>query len=78
MSHCERIAFAMFKSDYPPHIASEMSLDRLPVIQKPMGDGIVGEVNLALDWDLNRESYLRLASAALFEINKIIAEREGS
>ena len=74
MSHCERIAFAMFKSDYPPHIASEMRLDRMPVLQADMGDGIVGEKNVALDWAFNRETYMRLAAAAVLEFNAIVEE----
>ncbi len=78
MSHCERLAFAMFKSTYPPHIASEMKLDSLPVIQKPLGDGFVGETDLALDWELNKDSYMRLANVVIIEINEIIAERQGS
>lgn len=78
MSLCERIAFAMFKSDYPPHIASEMQIDRLPVLQTNMGDDITGEMNTALDWALNRESYMRLAAAAVLEFNAIVAERAGS
>ncbi|WP_346915082.1 hypothetical protein [uncultured Roseibium sp.] len=66
------------KSTYPPHIAEEMKPGSLPVIQKPMGDGCIMEVNLALDWEFNRDSYMRLASAAIHEFNAIIAERQGA
>jgi hypothetical protein len=76
MNHCERLAFAMFKSGYPPHIAEEMKPGSLPVIQKPIGDGCTMEVNLALDWEFNRDSYMRMASAALLEFGKIIDEHQ--
>lgn len=75
MTSAERIAFAMFKSGYPPHIADEMKIESLGVIQTPLGDGCVGETNLALDWEFNRDSYIRLASAALIEIQAILEER---
>jgi|GEM_PF-6580352 len=75
MTTAERIAFAMFKSGYPPHIADEMKIECLGVVQRPLGDGSIGETNIALDWEFNRDSYIRLATAALTEIQTILEER---
>ncbi|EFO30956.1 cotf [Roseibium sp. TrichSKD4] len=65
----------MFRHDYPQHICEEMSLDNLPIVKRPMGDGVTMECNLALDWEFNREGYLRLADAAILEVNQIVEER---
>lgn len=75
MTSAERIAFAMFKSGYPPHIADAMKIESLGVIQTPLENGFVGEIDVALDWEFNRETYIRNASAALAEIEKILEER---
>lgn len=76
MSKVERIAFAMFKSGYPPHIANEMKLGSLPTVQNSLGEGLIGELDIGFDWELNKASYMRMAAAALLEVNEIVAERQ--
>ena len=77
MSYRERIAFAMFKSDYPDYVASEMKLDDLGVVEVPVVDNVTCKADLSLDWDMNKEDFLRHAEWALKEVNEIIAETHG-
>ncbi|UES58527.1 hypothetical protein GFK91_24600 [Roseibium aggregatum] len=74
MSHCERIAFAMFKSVHAPHVASTLTLDGLSTIEKPLSDD--SDTSLADDWKRRKPSYMRLAVAAMVEVNEITKERE--
>ena len=77
MTHVERIAFAMWKSGFPDHVSNDLSLETLGVVQKPLGGDCIGEQDLALDWQLNRDAFLKLAAAALVEIQAIIDEAQG-
>lgn len=76
MSHCERIAFAMFKSVHAPHVASTLTLDGLTKIEKPLSDDT--DTSLAEDWKRRKSSYMRLAATAILEVSEIAKERAGS
>lgn len=76
MSHCERIAFAMFKSVHAPHVASTLTLDDLSTIEKPLSDDT--DTSLAEDWKRRKPSYMRLAATAILEVSEIAKERAGS
>ena len=76
MSHCERIAFAMFKSVHAPHVASTLTLDGLTTIEKPLSDDT--DTSLAEDWKRRKSSYMRLAATAILEVSEIAKERAGS
>ena len=76
MSHCERIAFAMFKSVHAPHVASTLTLDSLSMIEKPLSDD--SDTSLAEDWKRRKPSYMRLAATAILEVSEIAKERAGS
>jgi hypothetical protein len=73
MSQLERIAFAMFKTVYAPHIASTLTVDNLSSAQKPLSEG--ADTSLAEDWKLRKPSYMRLAATAILEVNEIAKER---
>ena len=77
MTHVERIAFAMWKSGFPDHVQESLTSKSLGVLQKPLGDGCILEQDLLLDWQLNKDAFLKLASAALFEVQTIIDEIQG-
>ncbi|WJS05185.1 hypothetical protein [Roseibium aggregatum] len=76
MSHCERIAFAMFKSVHAPHVASTLTLDGLSTIEKPLSDDT--DTSLAEDWKRRKSGYMRLAATAILEVSEIAKERAGS
>ncbi|QFT70709.1 hypothetical protein FIU93_28250 [Labrenzia sp. THAF35] len=76
MSQLERIAFAMFKTVYAPHVASTLTLDGLSSVEKPLSADT--DTSLVEDWQKRRPSYMRLAAAAILEVNEIKKERAGS
>ena len=61
----EHIAFALWNDTNPAHLRADIKPDRLGEIVTPMGDGWMCRHNLALDWKLNRDSFLRRADIAL-------------
>ncbi|TYC53808.1 hypothetical protein FMN50_13625 [Rhodobacterales bacterium] len=76
MSYRERIAFALFRTSYPEDIAARMTLERMPVSQIRIDDHLMQEIDTRLDWDLKRDGYLKLADAALFELDAITREAD--
>lgn len=76
MSYRERIAFAMFKTSYPENIAAQMSLESMPVTRTRIDARLVQEVDTGLDWGKKRDRYLKLADAALLEIDALAHEAD--
>lgn len=76
MSYRERIAFAMFKTSYPETIAANMSLENMPVTRTRIDTHLVQEVDTRLDWGKKRDRFLKLADAALLEIDAIASETD--
>jgi len=76
MSYRERIAFALFKTAYPEDVAETMTLEHMPVTRTPIDDHLVQEVDTRLDWEKNRDRYLKLANAALLELDAIANEAD--
>jgi Arc/MetJ family transcription regulator len=76
MSYRERIAFALFKTAYPEDIAATMTLERMPVTRTPIDDHLIQEVDTRLDWEKKRDRYLKLADAALLELDAIATEAD--
>lgn len=71
----ERIAFAMFKTDYPSQRRKDIQIDQLGAIEADVGKGVTVRADLTIDWNANRQDYLRKADAALREFDCIVAER---
>jgi hypothetical protein len=76
MSYRERIAFALFKTSYPEDIAATLTLEHMPVTRTPIDDHLVQEVDTRLDWEKKRGRYLKLADAALLELDAIANEAD--
>jgi len=74
MSYRERIAFALFRTSYPEDIAAKMTLEHMPVSRTRIDDRLVQEIDTRLDWKEKRDGYLKLADAALFELDAITRE----
>ncbi|MBG6160551.1 hypothetical protein IWQ54_000201 [Labrenzia sp. EL_195] len=77
MSYRERIAFAMFRSGLPKHEANTQ-LEELRKIEEPVSENMGDEIDLSVDWALNKWSYLKLADAALLELGVLIEEARRS
>jgi hypothetical protein len=60
-----RVAFALWNQSNPPALRAQCTLEKLGVATTTFDDGTTIERDLGLDWDLNRDSYLELADAAL-------------
>jgi hypothetical protein len=63
----ERIAFAMWNSSNPEHMRDAIRLGNLDTIVTPLWDGWTANLDLDMDWRLNKPSYLKLADIALQE-----------
>ena len=61
----ERIAFDLWNETNPASFRDDIRIGNLGEIVTPMGDGWVGTINLALDWKLNRDAFLKRADIAL-------------
>lgn len=61
----EKIAFEMWNSSNPPHIASEITPVSFAEVVTPVVGGGTIHCDLQLDWNLNKDSYLRLTDVAL-------------
>ena len=66
----ERIAFAIWNDTNPAKIRDKITPENLPTLTTDLGDGWRGHQNLALDWKLNRNSFLKLADIGLAAIEK--------
>lgn len=61
----ERIAFELWNDTNPVHLRDDIRAGQLGEIVTPMGDGWVMRQSLALDWKLNRRTFLKRADVAL-------------
>lgn len=73
----ERIAFALFKTDYPPQMRADIQMDQLGQIRTDFGS-VTLTADLTIDWNEKRTEYLLKADAALSEMDAIVAERRGA
>ena len=60
-----QIAFAMWNNTNPEDIRDQIKPGNLGQIVRKFDDGSSIMMDLQLDWDLNRESYLKLADIAI-------------
>ena len=60
-----RVAFALWNQSNPPALRAQCTPEKLGVDTTKFDDGTTIERDLGLDWELNRDSYLNLADAAL-------------
>lgn len=64
----EQIAFAIFNSANPPHVRDALTLQNIGgdiELQSSLGDGWIATSNLSVDWQSNRDSFLKLADVAI-------------
>ncbi|MCV0428859.1 MAG: hypothetical protein K5905_25675 [Roseibium sp.] len=75
MTYRERIAYAIFSSEFAPHVAGKNSLKNLPSLQTLLGEDEPVDPYLSEDWELNKSDYFKHADAALNELKTIAAEQ---
>ncbi len=66
----EKVAFALWNSEHPPHIAEATTLEMMGEIVTPLGDGDTLHLDLKMDWEMNRDTFRKMASVAIAEIER--------
>lgn len=65
----EIIAFTLWNDTNPQQLREHMTLDGQCELVTPIGDGWTMTQNFALDWKLNRDTFLKLADVAMDAVN---------
>lgn len=63
MNTRERIALAIFRSEFETHLTSDKQIKRLPTLEALTGEPVAPY--LAADWEENKGTYFKHADAAI-------------
>jgi hypothetical protein len=74
----EQIAFAIWNSTNPAAVRDKLTIETIEgnELRSDLGDGWSGTLDLGLDWRLNRDSFLKLATVAIRAFEK--ADEDGT
>ncbi len=75
MTYRERLAHAIFASEFSPQVAGKNSLKDMPSLQALLGSDTPVDPYLAEDWEQNRKTYFKHADAVLAELAQIAKEQ---